>query len=237
MPTPTALSEIPILLNDPSIISYWPLDGNANDAVGSNNGTVTNGTFSASHGVFGQGLYLPGTGGSQVSFGSSASLAMAGDMTISMWLYIYSDTTNYSRIMNRISSTQFDIWTDDSAPNYNRFRTYGAGAGGYIDTGWNAYNHNEFFHFAYTGDVGGSGIYYINGVPIYTGTHPTFGSGAGTLYLGRSPDGVQRSKIKYDDIALFNRVLTPTEIDWIVNGYALPGGVSPMLFGGGLTLG
>jgi hypothetical protein len=49
------------LRSDPNLVAYWRLEGNANDEVGSNNGTPTNIQYGAAYGRFGQGAGRNGT--------------------------------------------------------------------------------------------------------------------------------------------------------------------------------
>ena len=44
-----------------NLVSYWKLDGNSNDSVGSNNGSDTNITYGTSYGKINQGALFNGT--------------------------------------------------------------------------------------------------------------------------------------------------------------------------------
>jgi hypothetical protein len=62
-----------------NIIAYWKLDGNSNDAVGSNNGTDTDITYSSGNGKINQGAGFNGSSskivGSSVNIGTNATIA------------------------------------------------------------------------------------------------------------------------------------------------------------------
>ena len=66
------------------MIGWWPGDGNANDIMGSNDGTPVNGaTFAA--GLIGQAFSLDGVDDS-VSFGNTIGNLGTADFTVDLWL-------------------------------------------------------------------------------------------------------------------------------------------------------
>ena len=66
------------------MIGWWPGDGNANDIMGSNDGTPVNGaTFAA--GLIGQAFSLDGVDDS-VSFGNTIGNLGTADFTADLWL-------------------------------------------------------------------------------------------------------------------------------------------------------
>ena len=67
-----------------NLVSYWKLDGNSNDSVGSNNGTDTNITYSAANGKIIQGAGFNGT--SSVINYPSVPQTGAGEFTMSAWI-------------------------------------------------------------------------------------------------------------------------------------------------------
>lgn len=73
------------LLGDANIVSYYKLDGNANDEKGTNNGTGTDMTYSAANGKFGQGGIFNGST-SRIQANDSASLSITGNYTFNLWI-------------------------------------------------------------------------------------------------------------------------------------------------------
>ena len=65
-------------------LAYWPFDGNAEDAVGDNDMTLTGGEFVA--GKYGQALSLNGTGEHAVSSESPHYMSGLEGLTIAMWI-------------------------------------------------------------------------------------------------------------------------------------------------------
>jgi len=72
----------------PGLVDWWPLDGNVNDVIGTNNGTITP-TLSSVTGVVGQAFQFDGVN-SQIDFGPTAGNVGSNDFTIDYWM----STTN-----------------------------------------------------------------------------------------------------------------------------------------------
>src|SRR5205823_1800370 len=66
------------------LITWWPGEGNANDVVGANNGTLLSGV-SFAEGKVGQAYHFNGID-SQVSFGNSVGNFETNDFTIDFWI-------------------------------------------------------------------------------------------------------------------------------------------------------
>lgn len=70
-------------LNDPSLITYLRMEGNANDTKGVNNGTASNVSFNSSYGKYGQGARFVAASSPYISLANSVSLAALGDVASS----------------------------------------------------------------------------------------------------------------------------------------------------------
>src|SRR4051812_16158652 len=68
---------------DPSLVSLWKGDGNAQDSVGANNGTLIGGA-SFGPGVSGQGFVLDGVN-DFVRIPDHPSLHLANELSVEMW--------------------------------------------------------------------------------------------------------------------------------------------------------
>lgn len=68
-----------------NLISYYKLDGNSNDAVGSNNGTDTAITYNTANGKINQGAGFNGTT-SKIVIADASSLKPTGNFSISAWV-------------------------------------------------------------------------------------------------------------------------------------------------------
>src|SRR5213593_2043987 len=71
------------------LVSWWPGDGNANDIIGGNNGTLQNGaTFAA--GMVGQAFSFDGT--SSVTLSNPPAVSNFGSWTYDLWINVSSFT-------------------------------------------------------------------------------------------------------------------------------------------------
>jgi len=194
------------------LVALWSGEGNANDSVGSNNGTLT-GSATINSAKVGQGFIFDGRNGSGVALGNPASLQLQ-DFTIEMWIKRGSDT----------------MVSYGSGGNVGLF---GCGWGGYLfgiasngELGFNKLgdvaalpgpfiNDTNFHHVALT-KTGSEVVFYLDGqaypMPTYTTTF-TFTSAIG---FGYRPDNQDNSFLgTLDEIAFFNRALTAAEIQAI----------------------
>jgi hypothetical protein len=80
----------------PGIVAWWPLEGNANDIIGGNNGTLTSGNYSFSQGEVNQAIFTTAKPGG-VTVPDSASLNMPANtnFTIEAWIQPQSAATSY----------------------------------------------------------------------------------------------------------------------------------------------
>jgi len=84
---------------DPTIKSWWTLDTDANDKIGTNNGVPSGVTFANNAAVFGGSDYITVSSPTDLDFGT-------GDFTISFWVKVGSD----GNIINRQSSLGSGRW-------------------------------------------------------------------------------------------------------------------------------
>ena len=70
------------------LVSWWPLEGNATDVYGSNNGILQNSpTFVT--GKVGQAMSVNGTNGISVPTSSSLNFGAGADFSIDAWIKTY----------------------------------------------------------------------------------------------------------------------------------------------------
>jgi subtilisin-like proprotein convertase family protein len=92
---PTVVGQTYALTNlyrGPGLVDWWPFEGDANDIIGTNNGTII-GTLTNVSGVVGQGFMFNGTTtetNSVINFGATAGNFGTNDFTIDYWM----NTTN-----------------------------------------------------------------------------------------------------------------------------------------------
>ncbi len=194
----------------PDLVCQWSAEGNANDSVGSNNGTLVNGATFAP-GVVGQAFSLDGVD-DVVRVPNSASLSFgpSSSMSVSLWAY----RTGTARVMHLVSkrsgcgSFNYQMAFDGSGVGF------GSPFGGAITNTTLALN--TWTHLVGTFD-GATFSLYLDGQLKATG--------AGTLGLVNSDDLLiggagtcgQTFNGLLDEVKLFDRALTPSEIQFLIS--------------------
>jgi Concanavalin A-like lectin/glucanases superfamily/Immunoglobulin I-set domain/NHL repeat len=212
------------------LVSWWPGERTGIDIMGTNNGTLVGGvTFGP--GEVGQAFEFNGTS-DYVSIPASPTLdvGQGPGLTIETWIQPADLSQRRPLVEWNADSPTVNIgvhfWISQGSP-------YGPGAGclyaNVQDTSGNLHyfasaagilTTHQFQHVALTYDkASGTGIIYLNGVvvaqqnlgtftpetsyPVFIGIRPA-GDGAGTLFSGAM-----------DEVSLYNRALTPAEIQEI----------------------
>ena len=206
-------TDTPIL--EYGLVGWWPLNGNANDALGGNNGTVNGATLTTGQN---------GSANSAYNFNSAlnqtiniASYFGLGNTNVTVSLWINSPTSTNHGAFARVGvgsygygvgmgSTSFNVDGNNLIILFESVRWVVTSAT--ISTGW----HSVVF----TIDNSGVPSAYLDGVSAgsYSGTSaiaPTINltqiGGYGTRYFNGS----------IDDVRIYNRVLTPGEITSLYN--------------------
>lgn len=233
-------------------VSRWPADGNANDVVGSNNGTLQGGV-AFGLGKVGQGFRLNGTDG-RVYISNDPSLSITDSISVDAWINpastfglspggaqiiiakhdaFRSDTSWYFRI-NDGGALAFDVDQDGAG-------TIGQG----VVTAQSVVLPNVFTHVAATFNVATQATkIYVNGVtvPVTPAAKSPVKSifvSSTPVYIGTSIDSVGHFnwffKGMIDDVEVFNRALGDSEIQAVYAmgvgptdnvAYTSPGGIS-----------
>jgi hypothetical protein len=228
-----------------ALIHHWEFNGNANDSVGANNGTIegTGASLLPTGGFDGSGYYSSdGSTGAYVSTG----LTYDPDSTFSWSVWANSTADKGSSII--VGNRRNASGTDNSAggsglprefakitPNSTIFRPE--------DTA-NTIDHDDltiaagWTHFAVVNDGAGNVTTYVNGVSTGTATalSDPFDTAAMPFFIGgdASPtQGIEFFQGGIDDVRIYDNALTPSE----VAALAVPEPSSALLLGlGGLAL-
>ncbi|HTQ50185.1 MAG TPA: protease pro-enzyme activation domain-containing protein [Candidatus Acidoferrales bacterium] len=164
-----------------NLVSWWPAEGNTDDAVGTNNGTLVGGA-GYTGGAVGQAFYLNGTNACiKVPASGSLDVGPAGGMTIEGWINpAVIDVPRPIAEWNNGSAGGVQLWISEPAPPGN----FGAGPGClYVNiedtdgNGTSSYHtlasppgivqSNVFQHVAFTYDRNsGLAMIYLNGVVV-----------------------------------------------------------------------
>src|ERR1035437_10190869 len=215
------------------IVAWWPAEGNANDIVGTNNGILQAGA-SYAVGKVGRAFFL-NNANAYVRVPASASLkniATANGLTIEGWI----DVTNVAGLhpiaefSDGVGNYGVQLWVG-SNPSDNGL-LYAA----LVDTNGNYHQlyspqytiiTNTFQHIALTCDkASGAGTLYVNGVIVAQSTWASFSPQTDyDLWLGHRSQSCGGGCWTYgtylggllDELSLYNRALSQTEIQSIYN--------------------
>jgi hypothetical protein len=215
-----------------NLASWWPGDGNADDVVGGNNGTLQNGVGFNS-GEVGQSFCLSGGGNRFVLVGDPvpAVLQIQNEITLSAWIYA---TTYPDGNLGLIVGSQFDpaaagatIFLDGrtnpdgqpSPPGHIHFQI--GGDGSFHTTNVNAQvPFNEWVHIAATRRANEDAKVYYNGVLQPSTSVPWSGaiSYSGAWFAIGQQKGLSRPfDGLIDEVQVFERALSESEVQAIYN--------------------
>lgn len=212
------------LFTDSNLVSYWRMEGNSNDSKGTNNGSDISVTYGTQYGIFGQGGYYNGS--AYTTIPDNAALSPA-TMTLAVWMNPTSIPSNsFNRIIDKRNGNygwHFGIKTDGG---YNGLY-WEAGNGSSISTWiWNYSLSINTWYFVVFTQTGTTVNLYVNGVnagtPALSGSTGIANASGEPLYFGKGTDGGQYSGY-CDDVSIFNRVLSASEIAQLYTSRSLEG--------------
>lgn len=202
----------------PNLIARWLADGNTDDSVGNNDGALQNGA-SFAPGESGQAFNFDGVND---AFAAPTTGLPTGnsDRTISLWMKadafsIYEAHLAGYGTFGSFGQT-YQLGTSGSTLFFSQWGQ--AVFGPSLQTG-------QWYHVAVT-NVGNSVTLYLDGVAVATGTLP-INTPAGTEFLAgaRPPINIPGSlQGQVDDIQVYDRALTPLEIQSIYNSDSVAAG-------------
>ena len=206
--------------NDPSLVAYYRMEGNANDSKGSNNGAPSAVAFSSSDGKFGQGADFNGSI-SIITVPETATLKPA-NITLHVWLHLNGTVGpgNYPIIIDRANAHA------STAGFFDGYQLFINGNTGKIQgrvftpaTVGGDFNTVPVAGRWYMIDLTYDGITlkcYVNGVQeptTYTGSHSIAYTSKINLGMGARTTGTTSYLSGWlDDAAIFSRALTATEV-------------------------
>lgn len=213
-------------LND-SLISYWKLDGNSQDAHGDNHGTAdVNLTYTAAK--LNQGYLADASGTPHIELTNNASLDIAGDLSIACW--VLSSNSGANPWMN-------------TCPFLTRLNANGTGAyqlkgatGGVSGGGLyfgvptpgpelfapGVMTPNVWHHVVGVRSGGTTLRIYVDGAQVASGTGGAAASAPSSFYhrIGGCALGEEGRGIQLDEIGIWARALSPSEVLELYNGGA-----------------
>jgi hypothetical protein len=216
----------------PGLVSWWPAEGNAEDAVGANNGTLVGGVSYAG-GEVGRAFQLDGTSGYvSIPASSSLNIGTGSGVTIEGWINPNNPTQKGMPLVE---------WDYGGADGLQLWISALAGGGDlYADVKDSTGVHHQIYsanglisngvfqHVALTYDKGsGVALLYINGVQVAS---TNFGNitpqTTYPCYLGLRTYTAEKYGGLLDEISLYNRALSSNEMALIyqagINGKCPP---------------
>jgi hypothetical protein len=213
----TTSSSVTGTVTDSALKGYWKLDSSSGTSATDSSGTGNTGTTYNSP-TWGACKVLNGltyNGSNQYAQKTSAvSLPTAGaNQTLSCWIYVSSAPTvrktamcmtgsSSGNYIGYLNSTTFGVWR------------YGGTA---IVTTTSLPTTGAWHHVAYVKN-GSNKYLYIDGSQAATSTATTNTASSTTINAGRTTSGADYWPGKVDEVRIYNRVLTLTEIQSLAAG-------------------
>jgi hypothetical protein len=206
-----------------SLIGHWTFDGkdmtpNVRDISGQgNHGTLAGQSATTTAiGKIGQALLFDGVNDSVIT---TNSLSIGDTFTVSSWVKpALADMGDYNRIIETRYNDGFYLGTDTSGTKFQFiYNGSGGGFGNLISD--SVFSPNTWYHVVGTYD-GTYGRLYVNGIKNGSDTAFTYaGVVSRQAYIGRySNTATNWWTGSIDDVRIYNRTLTATEIIQLYNG-------------------
>lgn len=214
------------------LVSWWTGDGTAADRVGTSHGTLQNGVSYVA-GEVRQAFYFDGVD-DYVSVPDNPAWAFGtNDFTIELWVNSLSFEENQAMLAYDSGGGQHNKWIFWLNSNNLQFHVYEPGVGGnYVTSSSFSRNNNQWYHVALTRQ-GTAFMYYLNGSLLSTTSNSVSIPPAGVpLTIGSAEGGFYFNGM-LDEIRIYKRALTASEIQAIyaagTNGMCPP---TPLMFAG-----
>jgi prepilin-type N-terminal cleavage/methylation domain-containing protein len=193
------------------LVAWWKLNGDANNAVGSPNGVISNATSTTGQGGVADTAYSFNGSSSSVTAASSYGLG-AANVTISCWIYNPSATNSGAFV--KVGGAGYGIGIgntifDNTSPGTKLIMLYEGVrwivTGTNVGTGWH--------HIVMVIDGSGTPTAYLDGVSAgtYSGAAPA-APGSANTYIGGGSTAARYFNGSVDDVRLYNRALPATDI-------------------------
>jgi hypothetical protein len=202
-----------------NLVSYWTFDGNAEDSVGSNDGTVTGATYGASYGII-NGAYSYDGSGDYIDVGNSSTLNPTTALTVAAWIKIPASPDSSDVIFAKRSSTAYAY--DMSFSSASGLMYWRINSNTYAAISTTDFRDNTY-HFI-VGTYDKSKIYlYVDGELEDDYTYSSdINKITEKLYFGRRGAGFTTANTGYltgyiDELGLWSRALSQSEITALYN--------------------
>jgi hypothetical protein len=208
------------LFGDANLVGYWRLEGNSNDSKASNNGTDTSITYGTSYGKFGQGALFTSASNSKIIFGDVLDAGTSA-WTVGCWMKTSSHgaDTGYLVAKNNFDTVGYFLNVASAKA------VFACDTGGNTTSSTSVNDGNWHFIVGTREVSGGNKIMkiYVDGVLDATGSTVAGQDlqNAQNLALGMQQINSSAYQAPFngsiDDVFIFNRNLTSTEISNLYN--------------------
>ena len=193
----------------PGLVAWWPGNGNANDIIGTNNGTLLGNATATGTGMVGQAFSLDGVNAS-VNAGTNSLFDFSGgsaDFTIEAWVKPAA-LPSFSTGFASKSVGDFDGWVFGIFSGGNLVFS-GCGYW-YVDSGPAVVVAGVWSHVAVT-HAGGTYTLYCNGSQVGSGSGGTWTCSPAPLQFGINPPRPNYYGL-LDEVSIYNRALSSNEV-------------------------
>jgi hypothetical protein len=204
------------------LVSYWPLDGTANDAVNGNHGTNYGADYVA--GKYGQALYFDGS--DYVEVPDDDSLEPVDTISVLAWVKRLGSPGGAKYIVSKYlpehhgSHSSYGLYSGSGGLRFYVGRTTGSWIGSPQATAGAVWD-GEWHHAVGTFD-GSELKLYLDGVQVdgaVSYLNDIYYSGTGNLYIGSYYDGSWLAfSGTIDEVCIFNRAINQVEAKLFAGG-------------------
>jgi hypothetical protein len=218
-------STVPLDITD-GLVGWWKLNGNANDSAGTGNGTVVGAALTMGQNSTLNTAYSFNGTSNEISMPDTAALSPTSLITVTAWAKTDTVPTAVAGIVSKdvsvgIGNPPYDLeLVTGGAPLFRAVNPSNV-AGNVTCAGVTA-AINTWYFLAGTYD-GTTVRMYVDGTACSNTTSLSGGIAdtTGLLRIGQQKNGNNRwFDGDIDDVRIYNRVLTPTEIQTVYNGGA-----------------
>jgi hypothetical protein len=199
------------------LVAYYPFNNNANDESGNgNNGTVNGAVLTADRFGNPESAYDFNGTTNYISIPHSSTLNLTGSYSFSVWIYQRTAVPHGLRIIDKSTGGSCNGWNLDTYDNSTGRRIRMD-----IACPWVISNTlrslNEWQHIVVT--INGSYVkFYLNGQPDGSGSVGSTPTNSLAVYIGSAHPAPSYCFDGYiDDIRIYNRVLSATEVQTLYN--------------------
>src|SRR5581483_5858118 len=196
------------------LIAYYPFDGNANDAVGTNDGVVVGATLT--NDMFGNPnhAYLF-NGTNYIQCTDAGFPSGSGDRTVCLWLELssFGDGTTYPFGYGTVATdSAFYSYVDNLHSDAPAIALAESGNGTSVPR-WHGVTTNIWYHLTitYSGSNSTAAL-YINGTNVAQTTRNFETALTGSFYIGAGFEPALPFYGAINNVRIYNRALSPDEV-------------------------